>query len=124
MNSNKQRKTATSFHLWYRRGFQDNTFVTLQLEGVKKVVSLNSERTRLFNGRRTNVEWTIKINYSGSIPNEGLKFSMISHQQLPFVALNMDDDDNEEHIDDNEEDKADAVWIFFNCLKWNLFHLL
>ncbi|XP_076814094.1 uncharacterized protein LOC143460478 isoform X2 [Clavelina lepadiformis] len=59
----------------------------LQLDGVQEVNGAMSERKRVFNGRRTNVDWTIKVLYKGSLPEDGLEFWLPSHQQLAFNAV-------------------------------------
>ena len=33
------------------------------------------------------------MRYSGELPEEGLQFSLLSHQQLPFVAMMAEDEE-------------------------------
>lgn len=41
----------------------------------------------MYQGRKTVVGWTIKVDFKGIFPEDGLKFTMESHQSLPYRAI-------------------------------------
>ena len=65
-----------------------------QISGVTEVLQYHSNSSKV--GRKKIVEWTIDLLYSGVLPEEGLSFSMPSHQKLPYRAVPPDEDDDDD----------------------------
>nr|CAB3244011.1 proteoglycan 4 [Phallusia mammillata] len=60
-----------------------------QISGVTNVSKIEMEKSKV--GRKTIVEWILSLQYEGEMPEEGLLFSLPSHQQLPFKVEISDD---------------------------------
>lgn len=56
----------------------------MQLNESTEVLGMDRKETKM--GKKTVVEWTIRVNYKGDFPADGLDFWMESHQQLPYRA--------------------------------------